>query len=66
LPDRALFGAIVYSFGRVSAGRAVVGMNTEDYYQQGKQWWITLRERGGKHREVSARHKPEDYFNAYL
>ena len=28
---------MVYSFARVSA---VVGMRVEDYYQQGKRWWL--------------------------
>ena len=37
--DRALIGVMVYSFARVSA---VVGMKVEDYYQQGKRWWISL------------------------
>jgi integrase/recombinase XerD len=34
LRDRALIGLMCYSFARVSA---VVGMNVEDYYQQGKR-----------------------------
>jgi site-specific recombinase XerC len=36
LRDRALLAMMVYSFARVSA---VVGMNVDDYYQQGKRWW---------------------------
>jgi site-specific recombinase XerD len=36
LRDRALLAVMVYSFARVSA---VVGMNVDDYYQQGKRWW---------------------------
>jgi integrase/recombinase XerD len=43
LRDRALIGAMVYSFARVGA---VVGMNVEDYYQAGKRWWFRLREKG--------------------
>jgi site-specific recombinase XerC len=45
LRDRALIGMMVYSFARVSA---VVGMNVEDYYQQGKRCWLRLQEKGGK------------------
>ena len=42
LRDRALLGVMVYSFARVSA---VVGMRVEDYYQQGKRWWLRLQEK---------------------
>ncbi|MBB5341485.1 hypothetical protein [Tunturiibacter gelidoferens] len=35
LRDRALLGAMVFSFARVSA---VVAMDAGDYYQQGKRW----------------------------
>ena len=61
--DRALLGAMVYSFARVGA---VVGMNAEDYYQQGKRWWLRLHEKGGKFHEVPAHHKAEEYLDAYL
>lgn len=50
LHDRALLAVMVYSFARVSA---VVGMNVEDYYQQGKRWWVRLHEKGGKLRYKS-------------
>jgi integrase/recombinase XerD len=49
LRDRALLAVMVYSFARVSA---VVGMNVEDYYQQGKRWWVRLHEKGDKHHEL--------------
>ena len=61
--DRALLGTMVYSFARVGA---VVGMNVEDYYRQGKRWWLRLHEKGGKHHEVPAHHKAEEYLDAYL
>ena len=51
LRDRALLAVMVYSFARVSA---VVGMRVEDYYQQGKRWWLRLQEKGGKHHAVPA------------
>src|ERR1700679_2465202 len=37
LRDRALIGLMCYTFARVSA---MVHMNVEDYYQNGKRWWI--------------------------
>jgi integrase/recombinase XerD len=63
LRDRALLGTMVYSFARVSA---VVGMNVEDYYQQGKRWWLRLHEKGGKHHEVPAHHKAEEYLDVFI
>jgi integrase len=57
LRDRALLAMMVYSFARVSA---VVGMNVDDYYQQGKRWWLRLHEKGGKHHEVPAHTTPRN------
>ena len=63
LRDRALIGLMVYSFARVSAA---VGMNVEDYFQQGKRWWLRLHEKGGKRHDVPAHHNAEAYLDAYL
>lgn len=63
LRDRALIGVMVYSFARVSA---VIGMRVDDYYQNGKRWWIRLHEKGGKRHEVPAHHNAEAYLDAYL
>jgi len=63
LRDRALLGAMFYSFARVSAA---VGMNVDDYYPNGKRWWFRLHEKGGKFHEVPAHHKAEEYMDAYL
>ncbi len=63
LRDRALMGVMIYSFARVSA---VVNMDVDDYYQQGKRWWLRLREKGGKHHALPAHHKAEAYLDAYL
>ena len=51
--DRALLGTMLYSFMRVVA---VVGMNVENYYRQGKCWWLRLHEKGGKLHKVPAHH----------
>jgi len=61
--DRALIAVMVYSFARVSAA---LGMNVEDYFQQGKRWWFRLYEKGGKRHEVPAHHNAESYVDAYL
>ena len=63
LRDRALLATMVYSFARVGA---VVGMNVEDYYRQGKRWWLRLHEKGGKFHQVPAHHNAEEYLDAYL
>lgn len=63
LRDRALIGAMVFSFARVGA---VVGMKVEDYYQNGKRWWIRLHEKGGKFHEVPAHHNLEAYLDEYI
>src|ERR1051326_6753748 len=63
LRDRALIGLMCYSFARVSA---VVGMNVEDYYQQGKRSWIRLHEKGGKFHEVPAHHNAVQYLDEYI
>ena len=61
--DQALLGVMIYSFARVSA---VVNMDVDDYYQQGKRWWLRLREKGGKHHALPVHHKAEAYLDAYL
>ncbi|MCA9214668.1 MAG: tyrosine-type recombinase/integrase [Planctomycetales bacterium] len=63
LRDRALIGVMVYSFARVSA---VIGMNVEDYFAQRRRMWFRLREKGGKHHDVPAHHKAEEYVDAYV
>jgi len=63
LRDRALIGVMVYSFARVGA---VVAMNVEDYFQQGRRMWFRLHEKGGKLHDVPAHHKAEEYVDAYI
>ena len=50
----------------VSRVGAVVGMRVEDYFQNGKRWWLRLHEKGGKRHEVPAHHNVEAYLDAYL
>ena len=53
LRDRALISVMTYAFGRISA---VLGMRVEDYYPQGKRWWVRLHEKGGKRHDMPAHH----------
>ena len=55
LRDRALIGVLIYSFARISAALA---MRVEDYFPQGKRWWLRLHEKGGKHHEMPVHHTP--------
>lgn len=63
LRDSALIAAMVYSFARVGA---VVKMNVEDYFQNGKRCFLRLHEKGGKYHEVPAHHRAEEYVDAYI
>jgi site-specific recombinase XerD len=53
LRDRALIALLIYSFARISAA---LHMDVEDYYPQGKRWWVRLHEKGGKQHEMPAHH----------
>jgi site-specific recombinase XerD len=63
LRDRALIGVLIYSFARISAA---VAMRVEDYFPQGKRWWLRLHEKGGKHHEMPVHHTLEEYLDAYI
>ena len=54
---------MVYSFARVSA---VVGMQVEDYFVNGKRRWLRLHEKGGKRHEMPAHHKLEQFLDENL
>jgi integrase/recombinase XerD len=63
LRDRALIGVLFYSFARISA---VLHMNVEDYWQQGKRSWFRLHEKGGKDHDVPVHHTAVKYLDEYL
>ena len=63
LRDRALISVMTFTFARIGA---VVAMRVEDYYPQGKRWWVRLHEKGGKRHEMPAHHTLEAYLDAYL
>jgi site-specific recombinase XerD len=63
LRDRALIGVLIYSFARISAALA---MRVEDYFPQGKRWWLRLHEKGGKNHEMPAHHSLEADLDAYV
>ena len=63
LRDRALIGVMCYAFARIGA---VVAMRVEDYYPEGKRWWLRLHEKGGKRHEMPCHHKLEAFLDDYL
>ena len=63
LRDRALVGVMTYAFARVSA---VLTMRVEDYFANGKRWWVRLHEKGRKRHEMPAHHKLEAFLDEYL
>jgi site-specific recombinase XerD len=63
LRDRALISVMTFAFARVGA---VVAMRVEDYYPEGKRWWVRLHEKGGKRHEMPAHHNLEAYLDAYI
>jgi site-specific recombinase XerD len=63
LRDRALIALLIHSFARISAA---LQMNVDDYYPQGKRWWVRLHEKGGKQHEMPAHHLLEHYLDAYV
>ena len=63
LRDRALIGVLIYSFARISAALA---MRVEDYFPQGKRWWLRLHEKGGKNHEMPVHHTLEAYLDSYV
>src|ERR1700686_2804112 len=52
-----------FAFARVGAA---VSMRVEDYYPEGKRWWVRLHAKGGKRHEMPAHHNLEAYLDAYI
>jgi site-specific recombinase XerC len=63
LRDRALIGVMTYAFARIGAA---VAMRVEDYFANGKRWWVRLHEKGGKRHEMPAHHKLEAFLDEYI
>jgi site-specific recombinase XerD len=63
LRDRALIGVMTYTFARIGA---VVALRVEDYYPNGKRWWLRLHEKGGKRHEMPVHHKLEHFLDEYV
>lgn len=63
LRDRALIDLMLYTFARVGAAVAV---DVDDVYQNGRRWWVRLKEKGGRQHEMPLNHNAEEAVLAYL
>jgi hypothetical protein len=54
---------MTHTFARVGASTA---MDVEDWYFQGRRWWVRLHEKEGKRHEMPAHYNLEEYMAAYL
>ena len=54
---------MAFTFARFGA---VLGIKVEDYYANGKRWWVRLHEKGRKFHEVPAHHTLEEDLDAYI
>jgi len=63
LRDRAVIGAMVYSFARVGA---VVTMKVGDVFEHRKRCWLRLHEKGGKRHEVPCHPQLEEYLKLWI
>ena len=63
LRDRALIALMVYTFARVGA---VIKMQVDDVYIQGRRTWVRLHEKGGKQHEMPCHHNLDEYLHAYI
>jgi hypothetical protein len=41
-------------------------MRVEDYFANGKRWWMCLHEKGGKRHEMPPHHKLEAFLDEYI
>jgi integrase/recombinase XerD len=63
LRDRAIIGVLTYTFARVSA---MISLRVEDYYAQGKKWWLRLHEKNGKVNEMPCHPVLIEYLDTYM
>ena len=63
LRDRALIGAMLYTFGRVGA---VIAMDVGDYRLSNHQRTFLLHEKGGKVHHVPGAHRLVEYLGEYM
>jgi integrase/recombinase XerD len=63
LRDRAVIGILIYTAARVGA---VCKLRLKNFQHDGSQWCLRFDEKGGKSREIPARHDLERFILDYL
>jgi site-specific recombinase XerD len=63
LRDRAIIATLISTAARVGA---VAGLRREDFYTDGRQFYLRLAEKGGKQRTIPARHDLHLIIEDYL
>lgn len=61
--DRALIALMLYTFARVGAA---VAIDIDDVYQNGRRYWVRLKEKGGRLHEMPLHHSAEEAIMYYL
>jgi integrase/recombinase XerD len=63
LRDRELIGVMTDAFTRVGAA---VAMRVENYFANGRRWWVRLHEKGGKRQEMPAHPQAGTFLDEYF
>lgn len=63
LRDRAIIGTLIYTAARAGA---VAKLRLRDFYTDGRQWIFRFDEKGGKVRDIPARHDLEEFVRNYI
>ena len=61
--DRAMIGAMAYSFARIGA---VTALKVEHVFHQKRRLWLRLREKGGKAKDIPCHHQLEAYLDDWF
>lgn len=63
LRDRAIIATLIYTASRIGA---VAKLQRQHFYDAGGQYCLRFNEKGGKSREIPARHDLQQFLNEYL
>jgi integrase/recombinase XerD len=63
LRDRSMIGVLIYTAARAGA---VARLRLADFYTDGRQWFFRFDEKGGKVRDIPARHDLEGFVREYI
>lgn len=63
LRDRAVVASLIFTAARVGA---IAGLRREDFFTDGRQFYLRLAEKGGKQRTIPARHDLQAFIEDYL